>query len=305
MSTRRAAYAEEHASLFAEHRARPLPLLLELAWSWSCGMLLLTLFAYDGWRIWSSSLAAIRANGALPFTTDALLGQMLANPALLVARISRDTAILWPQIERGALGIAPFAIFCWILAFAFGRAAVLTRFDARLPYRPWMLAAAETLRLFGALLIAGVWIVLFSRVVRIATEGVTTGGFVVDAVLFAAACLLTAFSSHFYRTVYIGMALALVEHCSLRNTLQRAWRMDKADEVLPLRRAVKRIRLILLGVALVLTFIPAPFGWGWALIGWWVVLAVPPLLITKAWRLGAFFALLRIFQIEPEFRAKP
>ncbi len=299
MSSPSIPYAPEEAPLFDEFKRRPTLLLRELAWRWGCAGLLLALAGYDGWRIWSRSGAAVRDTGVFALSPQGVL----EDPAHVLSIFSALLSLFLPQIERAFWGLAPLAIFCWSLAFAFGRTAVLARFDPRLPRRVWLLAESEAAKLAGLLALAAAWAALVQLCFRFLMRGGSPHWFLLLVCCGAATALELVYSGQFRRAMVIALALALVERRSLWRALPRAWGMHRHEILQPLKRAVNRIRFLLFLVGLVLAFVPAPFSFGWALLVWWGLWSLLPLAVADAWRLGAFFGLLQALRTLEEKHA--
>ncbi len=280
--------------LFLEIQQRPGLLLREVAWRWTCGSLLLALAGFAAWRVWTAALPSLQATGLFLLTPDLLL----ADPAQLLSTLPAAFDVLRPPLAHAALGLTPLAVFLWVCAFAVGRARVLARFDPRLPRRPWLLAQFEAVRLGGLLLAAAVWAGLAQAAYSLSFRGEDAHILLYLALLGFITFGMGRLTGRFRRALFIGLALALVQSRPLGPSLRSAWRMDEHTRIVPLRKAVGRIRASMLAAAVVLAFVPAPFHFGWALAAWWLLFSLPPLVAADAWRLGAFFALLRAFQAE-------
>lgn len=291
MSTSPPRLESEAPTLLGSLRQRPSLLLRELCWRWGYGALLLTLAGYDGWRIWSRSLPALRATGLLSLSQNSIL----SNPLLALTGFSSALGILWPQVERACWGLAPLAIFCWVFAFAWGRTWVLRRYDPRLPQRFWLHAGTETL-----FLLQSVFTILLSTWLLESLHALVKNGSLAALALFVillmAVGLSLAYTNRFRRALVIARAIALLHLLSFRTAFGYAWKLDRGERVQVLKKAVRRVRWMVLGLAVVLTFVPAPFGPGWPLLAWWTLLSLPTLAATDAWQLGAALAVLQTFR---------
>ncbi len=292
MSTPPIPYAPKEAPLFAEIRRRPHLFLRELGWRWSTAALLLAIAGYDGRRIWSRSLPSLRATGVFALSPDGAL----ENPTHLLDVFNGIVRLFGPQIERACYGLLPLAIFCWVCAFAWGRTAVLQRFDPTLPRRPWLLAESEAFRICGLLAFAVVWGVVVQALYHSLAEGASPHPFLFLLSALAVTGVELAYSAHFRRAAVLASALVLVERRSVWSVFRRAWGLHRADEVQPIRQAVIRIRFLLTLAGVGLVFVPAPFGLGWPLVAWWVAWSLPPLAVADAWRLGAYLELVRVLR---------
>ncbi len=290
--------------LFRDLHRDPALLLYEIAWRWCCGGCLGLLAGFEAWRIWTAALPALRGTGLLLLTPDSLL----ADPAQLTQDLFAAIDILRVPVERAMLGLAPLAVFCWVLAFAWGRTGVLVRFDARLPRRRWMLAESEALRITGLLALAAAWVGLIGAA-RVLTFSGEDGHIWLYAVLVLAVTVgVSRFTGRFRRSMHIATVLALVEDLEFFRAFARAWRMGTHTGIVPLRRAVGRVRFYLFLAALLLAFVPAPFHFSWLLMGWWLLWSLPPLAAADAWQLGAFFAVVHALQVTDALttaKAKP
>ncbi len=280
--------------LFQEIHRRPVLLALELAWRWAAGSLLILLAVWASWRIWASSLAGVHATGLLAFTP----GSVLVEPWQVVDALLGSYRILEPPVLHAALGLTPLIVFAWVCAFAWGRGAVLRRFDPLLPRRPWLLAASEALRitvLLGSLLMSSgaVWI---STTLAFRGARIHVLPYMVFVPLFVWGHLWL--TGRFRRAFAIAIAAGIVRNLTLPGALLHGWRLDKHHRAIPLRRAVGRVRMYLLLAGVAFAFVPAPFALGWPLVVWWILFSLPPLAAADAWRLGALFAAVRALQDE-------
>ena len=281
----------EPVTLMSELRARPALLLRELCWRWSCGGVLLSLAGYAGWRIWVRCLPALHATGVFRLSKAGLL----ADPTQIVVAISSAFAVVWPPVIRACWGLAPLAIFCWVLAFAWGRTWVLGRYDARLPRRVWMHAGTEALWLAHSVLTILLTTWLVESVAALLKNG-SFAALALFAVLLAATVPAIAYTGRFRRGIVIGRAIALRHLLPFSSAFRYGWRLDRGERVQVLKKSVRRARWMVLALALVLTFVPAPFGLGWPLLAWWTLLSLPTLVATDAWQLGAMLAVLQTFR---------
>ena len=291
MSTFSLPLAPQKVLLFADLRQRPALLVRELLWRWLCGGVLLALAGYDGWRIWNASLPALQSTGLFRLSADSLL----QDPSQLSTAFAAASSIVRPQIEHAALGLAPLAIFCWVGAYALGRASVLALYDRRLPRRPWLLAACEGTRVGALLAASALWSALIQLASTVALRGASPNLLLYAVLALAATGAVLLLWGRVARAVELAQALALVESLAFSDALWRAWRLDRAlaaQQVRPIRKAAGRARLLLLVAAFVLTLLPAPFGTGWPLVVWWVALSLALLAAADAVRLGVLFALL-------------
>ncbi len=291
MSSSSLPLAPRKVSLFADLRQRPALLLRELAWRWLCGGVLLALAGYDGWRIWTASLPALEATGLFRLSGDSLL----QDPLQLFTAFTAAVGMVRPQVEHAAVGLAPLAIFCWVAAFALGRASVLARYDARLPRRPWLLAACEGVRVGALLGASAVWSGLIQLASAVALRGGAPNPLLYAVLALGATAGVLLLWARVARAVELSQAVALVERLSFQNAFRRAWGFDRAlaaQLLRPIRKAAGWARLALLGAAFVLTLLPAPFAAGWPLFAWWGALSLVLLAAADAVRLGVLFALL-------------
>ncbi len=142
--------------------------------------------------------------------------------------------------------------------------------------------------LFG---IWGMWLGLAEAAYRRINNGEPA---LVSVILLAGATVAALmYATPIRRTALLACILALVENRSFSSVWRRAWSLHRLPAVQPLRKAVNRVRLILGGAALLLTFVPDPFPFGPLLVAWWVLLTLPSLAAADAWRLSATFAVLR------------
>ncbi len=286
-----AAVPEAGPTLFGHLRQRPGLLGLELLWRWSTGGLLLLLGGFEAWRIWVAALPQLHRIGVLDLSATLIL----EDPSHVLRMLSESVDLLQPPVERAAWGLGPLMIFVWVAAYAVGRSAVLARFDPRLPRRPWLLAESEALRVVGRLITAGVWgAVAEAAAGRIAHDQPAWSLVLLLGGLSVAILLLSGPAT---RTSHFATLLALVEGRSLTGVWRRAWVYGRSDVVKPLRDAVKRVRQLLLLLALVLALVPDPFPFGPWLMAWWVLLGLPSLAAADAWKLGGVLAVLGTLEV--------
>lgn len=282
--------ASSDVSLFEAVRHRPGLLMLELAWRWLAGSFLWLMAGYEGWRIWTASLPRLHLIGLIDLSPVGLL----EDPSQGLPMLADTVAVLQPQVERAAWGLAPLAIFLWVAAYALGRTAVMARFDASLPRRPWLLAEIEAARILTQLALAGLWGMLAEAVYHRFVHDQASG--FLSCLLVAISVAALMFATPVRRTLQIATLLALVENRSLRSVLRRAWSFHRDPAVQPLRRAINRARLLFFVAGLVLTVVPAPVPFGPLLVAWWGLLTLPSLAAADAWRLSAIFAVLRALE---------
>jgi len=288
--------------LLSDVLERPELLLRELLWRWLCGALLSLIGGYDALRIWNASLSALHATGLFGLSTETALD----NPSHIVEVFAAVEAILRPQIERAVLGLAPLGLFCWVMAFAVGRAAVLTRFDARLPRRPWMLAGWQGLQTVGDLSVVLVW----STVVKTA-HSLLLRKPSPSFKLYSLVILLTTVAAwiawgQMANKMQAAMALALLESRSAWGAFRRAWHLPDsrlAERATRFRKSARKTQLYILMPAFVISLIPSPFHSYWVLAAWYGLLSLVPLVAADAVRLGVLFTLLREVQAEHIERA--
>ncbi len=301
MSTSPPRLDAEPPALLGILRRQPGLLARELCWRWGYGALLIVLAGYDGRRIWTRSVPALGATGVLSLNENG----MLANPLQALTGLSSALGILWPQVERACWGLAPLAIFCWVLAFAWGRNWVLRLYDPRLPQRFWLQAGTELLFLAqsAVTILLSTW--LLESLSALVRSG-SLGALLVFVILLTALGLALAYIGRFRRALVIARAIALLHLLSFGKAFGYAWKLDRGPRVMVLKKAVRRARWMVLTLAVVLTFVPAPFGLGWPLLAWWTLLSLPALAATDAWKLAATLAVLQTFREPTEvFGAAP
>ncbi len=304
MSTSPLPFAPGRISLFTDLRQQPALLLRELVWRWLCGGVLLALAGYDGWRIWAASLPALQATGLFRLSPDSLV----EDPSQLATAFAAACGIVRPLVEHAAAGLAPLAIFCWVAAFAVGRAAVLARYDPRLPRRPWLLAACEGMRVGVLLAASAIWSGLIQLASSVALRGAAPNLLLYLVLALAATAAVLLLWGRVARAVELSQALALIESLSFQDAFRLAWRPERAlaaQQVRPIRKAASRARLYLLVTAFVFTLAPAPFAAGWPLFAWWLALSLVLLAGADAVRLGVLFALLGLVREARSSRIAP
>jgi hypothetical protein len=290
--------------LFSPLRAKPQLLILELAWRWFCGGLLLCVAGYEGFRLWTASLPALRASGVLSLGVS----QAATDPLQFLTALSSSApvalSILMPQVSRACLGLAPLAIFCWALAFGFGRSAVLTSYDWRLARRPWLLASSEALRLVLLLGFSWLWTALLPVLSRVRLQqgqpSPQPNAWLYGCLLVACTAVCILVPLLFVRLLHTGTCLALCQpSLGLRTGCALAWstrrqRQFRAGQA-QVRRKSRRAGLLVAAVGLFVSLLPAPFAGGAPLYLWWAALTLVLLAATDALRLGSL--LLQLDQV--------
>jgi hypothetical protein len=281
--------APARVSIWAELRERPSLLGLELLWRWLCGGSLLLVAGFDATRIWAAAQPALQATGLFQLSSDSLLD----DPLKLLTIFTAVMNIVRPQVERAAWGLAPFALFCWLVAFALGRQALLARYDARLPHRPWLLAGTEGLRLAALLIASYAWSAAMDGASALSLHGAAPNVLLYALLVLAATVLLWWLWARVARALELCVVLALADGLLFSAAYQRAWTMPRAGlggRLRMIRRAQSRARLWLLVAALVLTLLPDPFAQFRARVGWGMALTLALLGAGGAVRLGVLFA---------------
>jgi hypothetical protein len=278
-------------------RAQPGLLALELAWRWLCGGLLLAVAWYAGSRIWVQTSSALHAAGAFSISGDTLL----SDPAGAVARLgavgSAAYAILWPPVERACLGLAPLALFCWTVAFAFGRSAVLQRYDRRLYRRVWIFSVTEAIRIASLFGFSWLWTLSLNVASRLSLESQSPSillytAFVVGS---SAVCLLAPLLLSRY--LLAMQVLAVQTPGAGLSGVFRLSRVIGKDGGMRvrlgrIRRKSRRVAFLLALAGLLVSLIPSPFSAGAGLYVWWAAVSLLLLAGADAIRLASFLALL-------------
>ncbi len=288
-------------ALFSDLRQRPELLLRELLWRWSCGGCLLALAAYDGWRIWTATLPALQVDGILTVTPDTVM----QHPAQVAATATAAFGVLEPLVERAVLGLAPLMLFCWVCAFAWGRTAVLARYDRRLLRRPFLLAACEALRVCLACTVLGAWAALLWLASRLALRGDSPNLLLYVAIVIAGTVALALVWPRVARCLTLSMAIGLLEPLPFAKAYAEAWRLyhgSAAPQANSARKAARRARFILFLIVVVCTLFPAPFDSRWTSILCWSVLSLLPLVAADAAKLGILFTMIGVVR---SLRAAP
>lgn len=280
-------------SLLAELRDRPGLLWRELLWRWLVGGLLLVLGSYEAWRIWVAAQPALEATGVRGLTS----GNFAADPMQALTAFSRALNIFKPAVERAIRGLLPLGVFCWIAAFAIGRAGVLLRYDARLRCSRWSLAGCESLRLG---LIAGaslLWTGLLHAAAALTLRGNAPSGLLYAVLVVVFSGVTLGAWMWLGRALELATVLILIEPIAPGAALRQAiggGDARLAEGVRWVRRAASSARRLLLLAAVAVSFLPAPFSGAWPLIGWWVLLSLILMAAAGAVRLAVLLALLGV-----------
>ena len=282
--------------LLAELRDYPALLVRELLWRWLVGGLLLAIGGYEAWRIWQAAQPALAATGVHRLSS-ASVGE---DPLQALTAFSNAINVFKPLIARAVRGLLPLGVFCWLAAFAMGRAGILARYDARLRVSPWSLAGSEALRLG---LVAGasfLWTELLHAAARLTLHGRAPSGLLyVLLVLLGSAFTLTLWM-WLARALELANALMLTERLTFGAAFREALHGGDArlkEALRGVRRSAASARTLLLLAAVVFSLLPSPFAAGWPLVGWWVLLSLLLMAAAGAVRLAVLLALLGVVRM--------
>ena len=274
--------------------SRPDLLLRELAWRWLCGGMLLLLAAYDGSRLWHAAAPALAATGILSFSSQSDL--LAIDPGQLLGSLAAAAGVLAAPLERAVVGLLPLSAFCWVGAYAVGRTAVISRFDARLGRRPFLLAGCQGIEMvFGLLLL-----LLWSVGVKIACGLLAANRFLILLLVLAALSAAAGWAwGSLTIKVQVAMALGLVKGLGSVEALRRAWKLPDArfmKQSRRFRRSRRQVQLLMLVPVLLLSLLPSPSPNFSFSVAWYTLLSLLPLAAIDAMRLAIFFSLLEEMQ---------
>ena len=287
--------------------ARPRLLAIELTWRWLSGSFLLVLGGLEAARIASATRTAIEGTGLF----NATIESTIQDPTQLSVALASTTAILRPWIAHAAVGLAPLALFAWVMAFAFGRSALLRNWDSTLPRRVWLLAVCEAVRLAAMLAISTFWYVALQWAARYALGPVTepqgTGAQAdPNLVLYCALVIiitlgLFALWSLLSWSLVAAPLVALLERTTFAQGFIRSLRMARArGKLVEVNLAMAVIKLGLLVLATVLSATPLPFEsmmQGWPLTAWWIFVTLLYLAASDFFKMARLLAFLE--QLRP------
>ncbi len=292
--------------LLGELRARPGLLGIDLAWRWGCGTLLLLLAGYQGWRIWLACTPALAAAGAFSLTSDSLLGA-LSDPSPLFDLVSTIWRLLTPPLMRAMLGLTPLALASWIAAFTLGRGALLARYDPRLPSRPWLLAGCKSFAMLGGLGICSAWSLFAVAGAKLLLRSDDPSPLLYALLLGLVSWLAVWSWTLLSSKVQIALALGLLESLDTQGALLRAFQgPDKriAARAARFRVAARKTRFRIIWPAFFISLLPSPFLDHRALLVWYGLLSLVPLVATDAVKLGELLMLLREMRDELDARVR-
>ena len=292
--------------LLGELRARPGLLLIDLAWRWGCGAFLLLLAGYQGWRVWQACTPPLAAAGAFSTTSDSLL-EALGDPSPLLALVSAVWHILLPPAMRAVLGLLPLALASWVAAFTLGRGALLARYDPRLPSRPWLLAGCKGFAVLGGAAICGVWGLSIVESAKLLLQPADASPLLYALLLGFASWLAVWAWTLLSSKVQIALALGLLESLSTQDALLRSFQGPGeriAARAARFRTAARKTRFRMLWPAFFISLLPSPFLDHRALLVWYGVLSLVPLVATDAVKLAEQLMLLRELRAELDARMK-
>lgn len=295
--------------LLGELRARPGLLVLDLLWRWVCGAVLLFVAAYQGQRIWLASVPALTAAGLFSFTPDTLFAA-LGDPTPLFDLARVTWHILAPPVVQAVLGLLPLALASWVAAFTLGRGAVLARYDPRLPSRPWLLAGCKSVAMLGGAAICGTWGFLAIEGARLLLRPENPSPLLYIGLLCLASWLAVWAWTQLSSKVQIALSLGLLESIDSRAALVRAFQGPDeriAARAARFRTAARKTRFRIIWPAFFVSLLPSPFLDHRALLVWYGVLSLVPLVATDAVKLGAQLMLLSEIrdELEARMRAMP
>ena len=292
--------------LLGELRMRPGLLVMDLAWRWGCGAFLLLLAGYQGWRIWLACTPALAAAGAFSLTSDSLLGA-LSDPSPLFDLVGTMWRVLTPPLLRAVLGLTPLALVSWVAAFTLGRGALLARYDPRLPSRPWLLAGCKAFTMLGGAAICSLWGLFAVEGAKLLFRPDDPGPLLYTLLLGLVSWLAVWSWTLLSSKTQIALALGLLESLDTRAALVRAFQgPDKriAARAARFRTAARKTRFRIVWPAFFISLFPSPFLDHRALLVWYGVLFLVPLVATDAVKLGQQLMLLREVRDELEMRMR-
>ncbi len=298
------AASPSRTALFEALRERPGLLAWELLWRWLCGALLLAMAALAGSRIWAQARPAVEATGVLSLSGDSLL----EDPSRPFVAFSSALQVLRPQMEHAAAGLAPLGIFCWLVAFALGRTAVLARYDGRLPQRPSLLAACEGVRLLWLGAASLGWSVCLQGAAALALRGSEPNVLLYVCIALGSILLLALLWVKGARTLELLLMFALLKRLSFGEAFRRA--LQPLDSQLKAhlsraRRAAGRMRFLLVLAAFALGLLPSPGSGAMAEWLWWGALSLVLLGAAGAVRLALLFTCLELVRVSFALAEEP
>lgn len=259
-------------------------LIGEVAWRWLYGIPALALTAFECLHIYHPTKPALMAAGLLQFSFT-----QVNQSAYILAGMMQ---VLQPVVALVALWLVPLLGAGWALAFGFGRTAVLHRFAADLPRRPWALSLLQALRLIA---LAGM-LTCWWRCIQWAASYTSNDGRAPDLMAYFAWVFLISLMIFALWTLlswifYVSPLLLLLQRQSIAASVAqalrlRAWSANLAQANL----GISLIRLVLAVLSIGLSALPVSLGIarpGISLYLWWLAVTVLYLVAS------AFFAVVR------------
>jgi hypothetical protein len=276
---------------------RPSLLGLEVLWRWLCGIPLILLIVWEGWRIYAAAISQLTALG--------LDNISIADPMSSAVAVSNAYAILAPPVFHLLLWLVPVAIAAWAIISGVGRNAVLRRYDRTMPSRR---VALSILQLLRVVLLTGTvifWFAAIHWIARVTLWGDSpniVGYFMLIICLSLAIFILWALGSWVF---LIAPLLVLLENRGIASSLIRSLRLGPlTTKLIEINLVMGIIKLALVVLAMVWSAMPLPFETvvqGASLYAWWALGTILYCIASDFFqvaRLAAFIELWRVFGSE-------
>ncbi len=219
-------------------RARPVLLLLEVAWRWLFGVPALLVLWHFGEKVL----------GAVPWRQTGIaqvsVNQLLTDPMRASATISQAILLVGPPLWEVLRWLLPALILFWAMVCAVGRTFVLQRMEASLQKKTGALFLLNLLRIPFLLGTAVLWWEGLSAVAqRTILQPVSTGGEPLMMVYVGSAIALTL--GLFLALLALGWIFAIAPLLAMRNGLGVFGSLRAAVSLKPVRAGMIEINMVM------------------------------------------------------------
>lgn len=280
---------------------RPSLLGLEVLWRWLCGIPLILLIVWEGWRIYTAAISQLTATG--------IDNMSIADPMSSAVAVSNSYAILEPPVYHLLLWLVPVAIAAWAIISGVGRNAVLRRYDRGMPSRPVALSILQLLRVVFLTGTVIVWFAAIHWVARVTLWGDSpniVGYFMLIICLSLAIFTLWALGSWVFS---IAPLLVLLENRGIAASLIRSLRLGPlTTKLVEINLVMGIIKLALVVLAMVWSAMPLPFQaevQGTALYIWWAAGTILYFIASDFFQVARLAAFIDLWKSYPSSTNQP
>ena len=278
---------------------RPSLLALELAWRWLLGIPLLAALAFTALRIWTQTVAQIRATGLFDFSLQFPLNGALS--------IGESYQILRAPILHALAWLVPLAIVAASVAAAIGRNAVLRRYRPSLPWKPGVSIALQLLRLAALCLTFALWFRALQWAADFALATASSTDVVQgepNLVFYCALVIVISLGIFILWALLswvfsIAPLLVVLENRSVGSSLARSLRLGPlTGKLVEINLVMGIVKIALVVLAMVFSATPLPFEsvvHGTSLYAWWAVVSVLYLIASDFFQVARVVAFVELW----------